>query len=187
MTATGTGADLADRSEDNVFRSDPGRQLAVEPDPHCPRLGLTQRLCRQDMHDLGCADPECERAEPAVRTGVTVTAHNRHARLAQAQLRADDMHDALPFAAKIEIGDAGGLRTLLHLAQQPAAVQRRIGATCRVGGNSVVWHAERQFWIVNFEATIRDPPQARPTLKVMQKMAINCQQGHAAAQFRHHM
>ena len=40
MTATGTGAALADRSEDNVFRSDPGRQLAVEPDSHRFRLGL---------------------------------------------------------------------------------------------------------------------------------------------------
>ena len=59
----------------------------------------------------------------------------------------------------------------------------------RVGWVATAWSGTLNVSsrIVNFEATIRDPPQARPTLKVMQKMAINCQQGHAAAQFRHHM
>jgi hypothetical protein len=45
--------------------------------------------------DLGGADAEGQRAERAVRGRVGVTADDRGARLGQAQLRADDVHDAL--------------------------------------------------------------------------------------------
>ena len=40
--------------------------------------------------------PNAMRAEGAVRGGVGVAADDRHARLGQAELRADDVHDALP-------------------------------------------------------------------------------------------
>src|SRR5205085_9762552 len=41
------------------------------------------------------------RAERAVRGGVAVAAHNRHARLSQTQLRADDVNDALTVGANV--------------------------------------------------------------------------------------
>ena len=47
------------------------------------------------MLDLAGADAERQRAEGAVRGGVRVTADDRHARLGQPELRADDVHDAL--------------------------------------------------------------------------------------------
>ena len=45
--------------------------------------------------DFGSSDAEGERAESAVRAGVTVAAHDGHAGLGDAKLRADDVHDAL--------------------------------------------------------------------------------------------
>ena len=47
------------------------------------------------MLHLRRTDAEGDRAERAVRGGVRVAAHDRHAGLGEAQLRADDVHDAL--------------------------------------------------------------------------------------------
>jgi len=48
--------------------------------------------------DLGGSHPERERAEGTVRRGVAVAAHDRHPRLRQAELRTDDVDDALATA-----------------------------------------------------------------------------------------
>ena len=64
-------------------------------------LGLRQRLGGQHVLDLGGADAEGDRAERAVGGGVRVAADHRHAGLGQAELRADDVHDAL-----VEIAEA---------------------------------------------------------------------------------
>ena len=47
------------------------------------------------MLDLACSDAECERAESTVCARVAVAADNRHARLGDTELGADDVHDAL--------------------------------------------------------------------------------------------
>ncbi len=77
------------------FGGHPGRQLAIDVDGHC--LERSQRKCLggQDVLHLGSSDAHCDCAECAVRRGVAVTAHDRHARLGQTQLRPDDMDDAL--------------------------------------------------------------------------------------------
>ena len=85
------------------FAVDAVGQLAVEADPHRLRLALRQRLRREHVLDLGGADPERERAERAVRRGVRVAADDRHARLRQPELRADDVDDPLaPAAGRVE-------------------------------------------------------------------------------------
>ena len=67
----------------------------VDTDLERLRAALEQRLGRQHMLDLGGSDAEGERPERPVGRGMRVAAHDRHARLCQAQLRADDMDDPL--------------------------------------------------------------------------------------------
>src|SRR5439155_16146216 len=72
----------------------------------------------EDELDLRGADAERERTERAVRRRVRVAAHDHHPRLAQAELRADDVNDALTPAADLVEGDSLALAVLgqdLHL------------------------------------------------------------------------
>ncbi len=57
------------------------------------------------MLDLAGADPERERAESAVGGRVGVTADDRHTRLGQPELGADDVHDALTEVAALVVHD----------------------------------------------------------------------------------
>ena len=73
----------------------PGCQPAFHAHLAGLRLALQQALRGQHVLDLAGADAEGQRAKRAVGGGVAVAAHDRHARLGQAQLRTDDVHDAL--------------------------------------------------------------------------------------------
>ena len=61
-------------------------------------LALQQALGRKHMLHLAGADTECQRAECAMRGGMAVAANHCHAGLRKAQLRPDDVYDALFFA-----------------------------------------------------------------------------------------
>jgi len=100
------GTDLRDDGEDQVLRRGARRQLAVDIDRHLLRPVLRQRLCGQNVLDLTGADTERESSERTVRRGVAVTAYDHHARLGQAQLRSDDMHDALVAVTERGLADA---------------------------------------------------------------------------------
>src|SRR6202035_3259659 len=93
------GADLRDDREDQVLGGHAIGQRALDVDRHRLGLDLRQRLRREDVLDLARADAEGDRAERAVRRGVRVAADDRHARLGEAELRADHVHDALPGVA----------------------------------------------------------------------------------------
>ena len=99
MPLAARDAELADRREDHVLSGEAERQRADEVDLHRSRPGLRQRLGREDVLDLGRADPERESADGAVRRGVAVTADDRHARLREAELRTDHVDDPLATAA----------------------------------------------------------------------------------------
>ena len=71
-----------------------------------PGRRLRERLRREHVLDLARADAEGERAERAVGGRVAVAAHDRHARLGQALLRADHVHDALAGVAHAVEADA---------------------------------------------------------------------------------
>ena len=100
MAASGAGADLAYRGENDILGGNAGAQHSVQHDAHRLRLDLTQGLSRKHVHDFGGADPERQRAQSAVRARVAVAADNRHARLAQAELGTDHVNDALAFVPR---------------------------------------------------------------------------------------
>ena len=58
-------------------------------------LACMQGLGGEHVLDLRRTDAEGDRTEGAVRAGVAVAADDRHARLGETQLRADDVDDAL--------------------------------------------------------------------------------------------
>ena len=58
------------------------------------------------MADFRAADPEGQRAEGAVRAGVTVAADDGLSWLRQAELRTDDVHNAAQFATHAKEFDA---------------------------------------------------------------------------------
>src|SRR5262249_12898111 len=93
--------DLADDAQDDVLGGDTERQVAIDAHFHGLRLLLRQRLRRQHVLDLACANAERQRAHRTVGAGVAVTAYDGHARLRQAQLRTDDMHDSLERAEAV--------------------------------------------------------------------------------------
>ena len=81
-------------------------QLAV--DAHFAGLGLAlqQALGGQHMLHFAGADAKGQRAKSAVGGGVAVAADDGHPGLGQAQLGADDMHDALVGAVQAIQADA---------------------------------------------------------------------------------
>jgi hypothetical protein len=90
-------------------------QLTLDGDRQGLGLVLQQRLRGQHVRDLAGADAEGQRAERAVRRGVAVAADDRVARLRDAQLRPDDVHDALPLRAQRVQLDAEVGAVLLQL------------------------------------------------------------------------
>ncbi len=89
------------------------------------------------MLDLRGADAVGKRAEGAVRRGVAVAAHDRHAGQCEALLRPDDVDDALAVVELVVILDA---EVPGVLGQRPD-LQRRfdiLDAAAAVGGRHVV-------------------------------------------------
>ena len=78
----------------------PGCKLPFDADFKRLRFALQEALRGEDVFHFAGADAEGQRAERAVRGGVTVAADDGHAGLRDAQLRPDDVHDALMWAAQ---------------------------------------------------------------------------------------
>ena len=136
-------AEPADRGEHEVLRGHAGGQLAVEADRAASAAcRCWQRLRREHVLDLGRADAERERAERAVRRGVRVAAHDRHAGLRQPELRADHVHDALAAAAGRVERDAE-LRAVPR-ERLELLLRERVDRRVVAGGDVVVHRRERQ-------------------------------------------
>ena len=106
MPGAAGGADGADEFEDHVLGRDVGREAPGEVHPERLRALLREALGRQDVLDLRGADAEGQRPEGAVGGGVRIAADDGRAGQGQAQLRPDDVDDALAVAAQIVEGHA---------------------------------------------------------------------------------
>ncbi len=94
--------DLRAEREDDVLCGDSGHQLTVDSDLQGLRLSLEQTLGCENVLHLARADAERERAEGSMGRGVAVTADDRLARLREASLGTDNVHDPVVLAAKPE-------------------------------------------------------------------------------------
>ena len=145
MAGRAGDAHLADRREDEVLGGDAVAHRADVVDAHRLGLVLHEALGGEDVLDLARADAEGERSERAVRRGVAVAADDRHARLGDAQLGADDVHDALVLAAEREERHAELLAVGLERLDLDAAelVLDAVGGHRAVGRDVVVGGGER--------------------------------------------
>ena len=119
----------------------PAGSVAVDGDRHRARPHLRQRLRGEHVLDLARADAERERAERAVRRRVAVAAHDRHARLGEALLGTDHVHDALAGIAHRVAADAELLavaREHVHLLRRDRILERLVEArrSARCGPSS---------------------------------------------------
>src|SRR5260221_3196265 len=114
VACAATDADFSDDGQDNVFRGDAFGPLAVHDDVQRLGAALHQALRCQHVLDFAGADAEGQRAEGAVRGGVAVAADDRLPGLRDAELRSDDMHDALVLAVHVEEADAGFVAVALE-------------------------------------------------------------------------
>ena len=147
MADRARGADLADRPEDQVLRGDAESGLALVGDAHRARPNLQQALGGEDVLDLGGPDAHRQRAERAVGGRVRVAAGDRDARLREAQLRPDHVHDALAAAAHAvqrhaELG-AVALERRDLLAGEVVGDRVEAGPLARVRGDVVVRGRQR--------------------------------------------
>ena len=124
-------AEAADDRQDDVLGVDAGARPPSTPHLSEPGLRHRQALGGQDVAHLARADPERDRPEGAVRRGVAVAARDGHAGLGQPELRADDVHDALPPAVEVEERHAEVLRVAHHVHGH--LLGERIGVRPRLG------------------------------------------------------
>src|SRR4051795_7142742 len=95
MCGRTTDADTRDQIQDDVFGRYTGLELAFDANLVGLRPALQQALCRKHVLHFAGADTERERAERTMGGGVAVSADNGHTWLRRADLRTDDVHDAL--------------------------------------------------------------------------------------------
>ncbi len=139
VTHAAPGADLADDGQHQVLRCDSRRQHPVDGDGHGFGPALRQGLGGEDVLDLARADPEGQGTKRAVGRSVAVTAHDRHARLGEAQLGPDDVDDPLVgvahgIQADAELSAVGCQH--LHLPGRYRVLDRPV----QPGGGDVVIH-----------------------------------------------
>ena len=141
------------------FAVTPGLEPAVHADLVGLRLALEQGLGREDHLDLARPDPERERPERAVGRGVRVAADDRHARLGEAELGADDVDDALVRGAQPVERDpelVAVARELLDL-ERGLLVEDRQRAV--VGRRAVVRRRDRPLGVADRQAAARAGPR----------------------------
>src|SRR5208337_473623 len=95
-------AEAPDDRQDDVFGVDARCKLSRDFDAADPRAAHREALRGEHVANLARADAKSHRAEGAVGGGVAIAAGDRHARLGQAKLGADDMDDALMTACRVE-------------------------------------------------------------------------------------
>ena len=95
MAGPARRADAADDGENHVLRGYAARERTLDAHAHVLHLARHEALRCENVLDFRGADAVREAGKSAMRAGVRIAAHDRHARQGRALLGADDMHDAL--------------------------------------------------------------------------------------------
>ena len=176
VALTAASANLGDDGEDDVL----GRRAFGQGPVHRNRHGLEgshrQGLGGEHVLNLAGADAEGQRAERAVRGGVGVAAHDRHARLGQAQLRADDVDDALVGVAQGVQADAELLGVLTQGVDLGAARHVRDGQVDVDRGRVVVLGRNRQIGAADLPSGEAQALKRLGARHFMHEMEVNVEQ-----------
>ena len=106
MARAARSGEFRDDIEDDILGLDTRTQRAVDRNAHRAGFGLEDALAGEDHFDLRSPHAERHGAQSSVGRSVAVAADDRHARLGESQLGADDVHDALPGVSHAEVLDA---------------------------------------------------------------------------------
>src|SRR5205807_1661751 len=152
VAVAATDANLSDDGKNEVLGGDPSGTLAV--DENVERLGarLNETLSCEDMFDFAGADAKGQRAECTVRGGVAVAANNSLPGLGDAQLGADDMHDALILAVHVEETDTGFATVFLQGFKLEFGIVIQDGQRAVGGGDGMVHHRESEIGAADLAA-----------------------------------
>src|SRR5215469_1103075 len=166
---------MPDQRKDQILGDDAERNPAFESHAHGFRSALDQRLCRQHMCQLTRSDPEGQRTEASMSTGVAVAADDQATRQAQTELRPDDMNNSLPRLVDIEHLDAAGCRLDAKSSKQllPDLDGARPPPRRRDG---MVRRRECELRIMNVEAAALEIEQTSRATEIMQEMSIDMQE-----------
>src|SRR5260370_14643276 len=125
------------------------------------------------MAGLDGGGAESQRPKRGMGGGVAVAANNCLAGLCDAQLRADDMHDALILAVHVEKADAGLTAVLLQGFKLELGIvvedrQRAIG-----GGDGMVHHRESEIGAADLAAFRAQPGESLRRGALMNQVAVD--------------
>jgi hypothetical protein len=121
VAGPGRGSEARDQREDQVLGGHAAGERAVQSHSHLLQALLAHGLRGERVRALGGADSERQRAQRAVRAGVTVPADHGDAGEHEPELRADDVHDPLPRLADVEEADSARLTLTAKRREQPLA------------------------------------------------------------------
>ena len=142
VTHAALHAELVDDREDHVLRVDAPGERAFHPHLTQLRLGHREALRGQHVAHLRGADAEGDGADGAVRGGVAVAAGDGHARLGEAELGADHVHDALLARRHVEEWQVELLHVANHVDRHLLRQGIGVGAGLVGRRNDVIERAE---------------------------------------------
>ncbi len=187
MSGAAADADFADDGENDVFGGDAVGALSVDNDVHGLGTRLNKTLRGQDVFDFAGADAEGQGTERAVRRGVAVAADDGLARLGNAQLRADDVHDALVFAVHVEQAYASFAAIFFEGVELQLGVLVEDGQGAVGGRNGMVHHGESEIGAADLAAFDAKSREGLRGSAFVNEVAVDINDGRLAGVFANYV
>ena len=146
---------------------------------------LQQALRGQHVLDFAGADAEGQRAKRAVRGGMAVAAHDGQAGLRDAQLGADDVHDALVAAGHIEQRNAVSRAIPRQRLDLQAGILVEHGKLAVLRGYGMVHDRKGQVGAADFATGGLQAGKGLRRGDLMNQVAVNIDKGGLAGDFTH--
>ena len=186
MPAAALDTDAGDDAERHVLGRDADGERSFDDHGHGLWPALPKTLGGEHMLNLRGADPEGERSQGAVGRGVRVAADDQQPGLCEAELRTDDVNDALAGVAHAVQLDA--LAPAVLLERRHLALGHLIGCGPPADRGDVVIHrGDRQ---VGPADTSLGEPQTLERLRrrhLMNEVKVDIEQVRFAVPGRHHV
>jgi hypothetical protein len=178
-------AQRADDVQNDVLGVDAGRQLAVDLDAADLEGAQRHRLRGEHVAHLTRTNAEGDRAERAVGRRVRIAAGDRGARLGDALLGADDVHDALLARRAIKEGDAKIRAVLAQFIHHGLGQRIVVRLNHLVGRHDVVDRGKRAVRHEDLEAQIAHHAERLRARDLMNQVCADEELGLAVGQRAH--